>query len=120
MQVITISAQRTTEAEARAAQKEAENIVNVIAFDEIRKLPQPRLVTNDDRWTSLPLHGYEPRPSEIRVNCAAARSVRNARSTTLRTSRSTCAAMRTVTPGRDGITPGREGTDSRNGAMLLR
>jgi TonB-dependent receptor len=39
LQEITITAQRTTEAEARAAQKEAENIVNVIAFDEIRKLP---------------------------------------------------------------------------------
>ena len=39
LQEVTITAQRTTEAEARAAQKEAENIVNVIAFDEIRKLP---------------------------------------------------------------------------------
>jgi len=71
LQVITISAQRTTEAEARAAQKEAENIVNVIAFDEIRKLPQPRLVTNDDRWTSLPLHGYDPLSTQREVNHAA-------------------------------------------------
>ena len=39
LQEITITAQRTTEAEARAAQKEAENIVNVISFEEIRKLP---------------------------------------------------------------------------------
>jgi len=228
LQEITITAQRTAEAEARAAQKEAENIVNVIAFDEIRKLPvvnsgdavriipgvQLETDTGEGRFVNIPgldsdlssttfggvrlpppdvttspyggsravsfdalpaemigavtvtktnrpeqeaealggtieispktvpqsgkpyfgdvtvgsgfeplrfpLDGYEPRPSEIRVNWAAARSVRNARSITLRTSRSTCAAIRAAAPGREGTEPGREGTDSRNGAMLLR
>jgi TonB-dependent receptor len=39
LQEITVTAQRTTEEQARAAQREAENIVNVMAYDEIRKLP---------------------------------------------------------------------------------
>jgi TonB-dependent receptor len=39
LQEITLTAQRTTEAEAREAQKNAENIVNIMTYDEIRKLP---------------------------------------------------------------------------------
>jgi TonB-dependent receptor len=36
---ITVTAQRTTEAQAREAQKEAPNLVNIATIEEIRKLP---------------------------------------------------------------------------------
>src|ERR1700738_5043815 len=51
LQEITITAQRTTEAEARAAQKDAENIVNVISIEEIRKLP---VVNSGDAVRMIP------------------------------------------------------------------
>jgi TonB-dependent receptor len=48
---ITVTAQRTTVGEARKAQKDAENIVDVITFDEIRKLP---VVNSGDAVRMIP------------------------------------------------------------------
>src|SRR6202171_4473232 len=39
LEEITVTAQRTTEAEAREAQMEAPNLINIATFEEIRKLP---------------------------------------------------------------------------------
>jgi TonB-dependent receptor len=51
MQEIVVTAQRTTIDLARAAQKEAENIVEVLSYDEMRKLP---VVNAGDAVRSIP------------------------------------------------------------------
>ena len=51
MEEIVVTAQRTTIAVAREAQKDAENIVNVLTYDEMRALP---VINSGDAVRSIP------------------------------------------------------------------
>ncbi len=51
MQEIVVTAQRTTVHLARSAQKDAENIVDVLSYDEMRKLP---VVNSGDAVRMIP------------------------------------------------------------------
>jgi len=52
---IVVQAQRATEADARAAQEEAPNIVNVITTEEMRKLPDVNVAEAVSRLPAISL-----------------------------------------------------------------
>lgn len=55
MDVVTIQAQRTSAAEARAAQKEAGNLVNLMTVEEMRKLPDVNIAESVRRVPGISL-----------------------------------------------------------------
>lgn len=55
MSVVTVQAQRTSTAEARAAQKEAGNLVNLMTVEEMRKLPDVNIAESVRRVPGISL-----------------------------------------------------------------
>jgi outer membrane receptor for ferrienterochelin and colicin len=55
MSVVTVQAQRTSVSEARAAQKDAGNIVNLVTVEEMRKLPDVNIAESVRRVPGISL-----------------------------------------------------------------